>query len=47
MKQQYDLGLVHRVIGEWGLFEFALCVIFFPISLFYIGFRLLQESSRE
>jgi len=47
MKQLPDLGVVHRVIGEWGIFEFVLCVIFFPISLFYIGFRILQESARE
>lgn len=38
---------LNRVIGNWGIFEFILCVIFFPISLFYIIFRVAQEISRD
>lgn len=48
-KEEKDplLDALHRVIGDWGLFEFVLCVIFFPLSIFYILFRFLQELSKE
>lgn len=46
-KQPEPLDPLFRVIGHWGLFEFVLCVIFFPLSLFYILFRFLQELSKE
>lgn len=48
-KKQTDplLDPLHKVIGDWGVVEFVLCVIFFPLSLIYIGFRLLQEMSNE
>jgi hypothetical protein len=32
-----------KVIEDWGVLEVIFTVIFFPWSLLYIGFRLIQE----
>jgi hypothetical protein len=45
MKPEKDA--LDRVIENWGLFEFVMCLIFFPYSLFYILFRVIQESSKD
>lgn len=38
-----EMEALKRVISDWGVFEVILVIIFFPWSLLYIGFRLIQE----
>jgi len=37
------LRTLKKVIKDWDLFELFVAVIFFPLSLIYIAFRMLQE----
>jgi hypothetical protein len=37
------LKAYQKVTKDWGVFEFVLMIVFFPLSLLYLAFRMLQE----
>jgi len=37
------MATIKKVVEDWDLFELVLTVLFFPYSLIYIAFRIVQE----
>jgi len=40
------LKALNRVVQDWNLLNYLLIVIFFPLSLGYVVFRMIQEIDK-